>query len=92
MKIPTLPRLLTATLQLSLLLAPLAARAADAKKDDAFLDPKTAGPDYAVQGEYAGDKLAAQVIALSGSKFHAVFLTGGLPGAGWDGKIGRAHV
>ena len=60
------------------------------KKDETFLDPEKAGLDYKLQGEYAGDvggaKLGVQVIALGGSKFHAVFLPGGLPGDGWDGK------
>src|SRR5207248_520840 len=53
------------------------------------LDPATAGADYAVQGEYEGStaagKLAAQVIALGGGQFRAVFERGGLPGDGWDG-------
>lgn len=42
--------------------------------------------DFKLQGEFKGDALGAQVIALGGGAFQAVLFPGGLPGDGWDGK------
>jgi hypothetical protein len=61
-----------------------------AAQNEAFTDPANAGPDYAVQGEYAGKagerKLGAQVVALGNGTYQLAFHQGGLPGDGWDGK------
>ena len=59
---------------------------ADQPKAGTFLTIETAGPDYAVQGEYVNDWGGAQVIALGEDKFRMVLHKGGLPGAGWDGS------
>ena len=56
----------------------------------AFSTPESAGPDFPLQGEYAGSaggaKVGADVIALGNDTFRLVVHQGGLPGAGWDGS------
>ena len=72
--------------------AVLAGEKVDVNKDLA-LDVAQAGPDFKVQGEYSGEiaaadgkkKFGAQVMALGGGAFRAVYYYGGLPGDGWDG-------
>lgn len=87
-----LPRLvLCGLLALALLLPATVAQEAKKKKAaEAFTSAEQAGPDFAVQGEYAGtagsDKYGVQVIAEGDGKFSANLLPGGLPGDGWDGK------
>lgn len=57
-----------------------------------FTDPKKAGIDYQMQGEYVGEfegedgkeKWGGQVIALGDGKFELVGYKGGLPGDGWQ--------
>ena len=63
------------------------------KNTDLALDVAQAGADYKVQGEYAGEittadgkkKFGAQIMALGGATFRAVYYFGGLPGDGWMG-------
>jgi hypothetical protein len=76
---------------LPLLALAAVALAADPKKSQpTYLDPKEAGPDFALQGEYQGkigdSPFGAQVVAEGDGKFAVIFLPGGLPGDGWDAK------
>ena len=78
-----------ACLSIVVLAASVALHAADADKPakpkpPTYLTVETAGPDYAVQGEYLNDWGGAQVIALGDDNFRMVTYKGGLPGAGWD--------
>jgi hypothetical protein len=76
------------------LLALSTAGAQEKKKVTVATDPKGAGIDFTIQGEYVPklkSEYAAQVVARGGGKFDVYFLEGGLPGAGWNGK-GRIKV
>ena len=49
-----------------------------------YMTVETAGPDFPLQGEYAGEGLGANIVALGDGNFRLVTFKGGLPGAGWD--------
>lgn len=68
----------------------LAAQAPKKPEPPAFTTPEAAGPSFALQGEYVGGTIGADVIAYT-DRYHAVFFHGGLPGAGWDGA-GKVEV
>lgn len=79
--LPVIPLLLAANIA-----------AAQNKRRLAYTDPKSAGPDFALQGEYLGAfveyghgrQVGLQVIAKGDGKFKAVEYAGGLPGTGWN--------
>jgi hypothetical protein len=77
-------RAMIKTLLCFLLIVSAGAHAADAKTT--FTNPTDAGPDFAVQGEYLGPGVAAQVIAKGDGTFHIVGFAGNLPGAGESEK------
>lgn len=73
---------------------------ADDEAAEAITDVSKCGPDYKIQGEYAGSfdigqgaetKFGLQVVSLGGDKYRGVAYFGGLPGDGWDG-FGRLEA
>lgn len=61
----------------------------------AWTDPATAtreDSDFAVQGEYVGNRVGLQLVALGDGKFDGYLFEGGLPGAGWDPSKSRHHL
>ncbi|MCP4175311.1 MAG: DUF1080 domain-containing protein [Fuerstiella sp.] len=86
-----MPRLFTCVLLIAFVCPCLRA---DDNEENTFLDPKDAGTDYLLQGEYSGmlaedgdsRKFGLQVIALGDHRFDATCYPGGLPGDGWRGK------
>ena len=62
------------------------------KQTNVWTDPADAPIDYKIQGEYASDKLAAQVVARGNGKFDIYLMDGGLPGAGWDAKSKQVKI
>jgi hypothetical protein len=67
------------------------AKKPEKKPIETFSDPDKAGPDFKIQGEYAGEapngnKIGSQVVALGDGAFTVMGYHGGLPGDGWDGE------
>jgi len=73
---------------LATLFIPFLAYAAEKDFAGTFVDAKDPNlpADFYFQGEYVGNDMGVQVIGLDKGAFQAVLYTGGLPGAGWDGK------
>ena len=51
-------------------------------------------PDFSMQGEYSSPtaEFGVQIVALGAGKFDAYFLSGGLPGDGWDRSKTRIKI
>jgi mono/diheme cytochrome c family protein len=88
---PPFPRRRTLRLPALLIAWWTVCTAAPAQQADVYATPKAAAedPDYALQGEYAGNGQGLQVIARGDGEFELVLFPGGLPGAGWTGEEPR---
>lgn len=72
-------------------ICPMIVHAAQHDNTATYTDPKEAGPDYVVQGEYVGKidtgegdgSWGVQIVALGDARFSLVGYEGGLPGDGW---------
>lgn len=84
------PTRIVALVGLGLLLTLAADVVSQEKKSaDTFTDPKEAGVEFQVQGEYVGtvggkDKIGAEVVAKGNGNYIVNFVPGGLRGAGGD--------
>ena len=93
------PRVFALLALLPLSMLPVSAFAQDEEQDEvAFTSPAEAGPDFEIQGEYAGSiasgvsefpsqTVGLQVIARGDGRFDGVLYAGGLPGTGWFGGV-----
>jgi hypothetical protein len=75
--------------------APFSGRAQSPPKPDTWTDPAIAlreDRDFAIQGEYAGEGMGLQLVALGDGKFDGWVLEGGLPGAGWEPGKNRHQI
>lgn len=57
-------------------------------EEGVYVTPEQAAadPNFALQGEYVGERVGMQVVALGKGEFNSVTYRGGLPGDGWDGS------
>ncbi len=55
-------------------------------QDPTYASPESAAEDsdFKIQGEYAGNRLGLQVVALGDGDFDVLLYQGGLPAEGWD--------
>ena len=89
-KTPAVKRSLFSCLLTVIAVSGMSVDGADSKKKSpqAWTDAEKAAaedPDFAKQGEYAGNGQGVQVAALGDGQFYVTRFEGGLPADGWDG-------